>query len=305
MAQASRPLPLTPPRDRPTHLPYRRTPRRHPPDLTPSPLQTRHLPQSATSRRPPRPTPLPTPLTRSPSPTRRTLPPPGRGRPPGADPASTRAPTSDHLQMDRLGGYATLGLTAMYAAAEGAGFDATSHRMPSEALFVTTECGADSLVHRPCKGSLPGATTSRSSAWPPSPTRYDAEFDALERAAAAVRHAHGRPRRRQSLSSDPRPLRPSSYARSTPPPPSPPPAPVAPSRHSTHSASAPAWSSGHAPELVALDDIFDDELRRTAVLPPRRLARLVHRRRRQGKVFPRHLHGARDVGLGVGRAEAA
>ena len=60
---------------------------------------------------------------------------------------------SMHLQMDRLGGYATLGLTAMYAAAEGAGFDATtSHRIPSEALLVATESGADRLVHHSMLG---------------------------------------------------------------------------------------------------------------------------------------------------------
>ena len=96
----------------------------------------------------PDPTPLPTPLTQEPIPNSRTLPPPGLdGLQEPTRPARERRPV-DHLQMDRLGGYATLGLTAMYAAAEGAGFDAASHRMPSEALFVTIESGADRLVQR-------------------------------------------------------------------------------------------------------------------------------------------------------------
>jgi hypothetical protein len=60
--------------------------------------------------------------------------------------------------MDRLGGYATLGMTAMYAAAEGAGFDASSHRMPSEVLFVATEHGADRLVNRTVQGHTRLAT---------------------------------------------------------------------------------------------------------------------------------------------------
>ena len=98
------------------------------------------------------PSPLVTPLIHEPIPNSRTLPPPGTsGLQEPTRPTRDRRPV-DHLQMDLLGGYATLGMAAMYSAAEGAGFDASSHRMPSEALFVATENGAERLVSRTVQG---------------------------------------------------------------------------------------------------------------------------------------------------------
>ena len=56
-------------------------------------------------------------------------------------------PERDRRPVDRLT-YATLGMAACYAAAEGAGFNASSPRMPSEALTVITEHGAERLIDR-------------------------------------------------------------------------------------------------------------------------------------------------------------
>jgi hypothetical protein len=72
--------------------------------------------------------------------------------------------------MDRLGGYATLGLAAMYSIAEGAGFDAASHRMPSEALFVATLRTPPSL-NAICRGGSPLPS-------PPAPGAYAHNTDA-------------------------------------------------------------------------------------------------------------------------------
>jgi hypothetical protein len=64
-------------------------------------------------------------------------------------------------------------------------------------------------------------------------------------------------------------------------------------------------SSGHAPELASRPRRhLRRQLRRASILHLRRLPPHVDRRRRQGKVFSRHLHRARDVRLGVGRTEA-
>ena len=131
-----------------THQISRRADPDAPPPDVPPPPPTEPPPPAPLPPSEPTPSDAPTPLPFEPIPNQRTLPVPGEdGLQEPTRPTRERRP-AEHFQMDRLGGYATLGLTSMYAAAEGAGFNAASPRMPSEALFVTTECGADRLVSR-------------------------------------------------------------------------------------------------------------------------------------------------------------
>ena len=59
------------------------------------------------------------------------------------------------------GAAATLGMAALYADAEAAGFNAKSHRMPSEALYVETDGGLHRLMERLLRGRFHRAATTR------------------------------------------------------------------------------------------------------------------------------------------------